>query len=679
MGDKNGDTDTANTATYYLLELFSTEIARDGGASLVTRLKDYCCCCCCRTNKKGIVSGKRLNRLLVQSHVGKAKVLTFLETYRDIFQVDRTVEPHWVKLIGTQHVDWSSLETDHDYPEHQHQQQQQNLVLSCQGKVQGKILSSLHHHLAKKSRRQLRNGRQIQIEDKGVNVAWLLRKCTWDFHDYLRASGIYLDRVYPTKRPSLLGGDVIFDNIVRIPGTKAWEDLVLDEFSLLLSHVVALHPDCLVMDAEQQRVWCVQEHINNDDNDASINYMQHLDDALTGLVHRDGANQIRLEVLLHRRPQLKRLLGGRDLWDLVQRQKQQQSNGYFERVTFSKDGSDILLQAKYDKTNSGGRMKVDAEGLFSVTNGKWGMAIARTMVNCCYQVGWAEKSKSTNNNQEHDITTSCPDNQYGDQDHGIPAIDLTASVGGMTLGLAKTRFFSRVIATEIDPHRANLCRQNMARHLHKEDHGMIDIRTMDAMDAILNLPRRSCILIDPPWGGENYKKKTHHNRRKISNSNTSTENNGAYGFTTFLRDEDDHGDDNCNSKHVISSSSRHNPQHLYMGDWTLDDVLCKIYHNLRPCLVGFRLPVTFIVNDFLERLAKRIVMEQGQVEIRNDDDDDDDLARQRLKCHVHTLAVRKMSVQLFVVLFLSADESDYCIGKHLEQQQHQQRGRSKQR
>ena len=40
------------------------------------------------------------------------------------------------------------------------------------------------------------------------------------------------------------------------------------------------------------------------------------------------------------------------------------------------------------------------------------------------------------------------------------AIDLTASVGGVTLGLSRKKFV-KVAAIEIDENRAEMCRQNM--------------------------------------------------------------------------------------------------------------------------------------------------------------------------------------------------------------------------
>jgi len=478
-------------ATSYLLELLSTEIARDGGASLVTNLKDY-------TSSKGI-SPKRLNSLLVEA-IQKPRLMAFLEAHDIVFDVDRTVEPHWVKLKCTEHVDWASLEPN-----------KQTAVESQLSKLQDKILCTLRHRYSRMERRRTRQRQRQQqqqqtkegdtfespttnVVDGGANIGWLLRQCTWNFHEYLRAAGIYLDRIYPTNG-QCSNGDMF--EPVLIPGTKPWEDLVLGEFSCLLLQMVT-HYDCLVVDAEQTKIWFQEEEndpllvddsktIHND-----LEYLSLLDDTLTELVHQDGATQVRLEVLLHRHQKMKRLLGGRDLWDLVQRSRKCSSNAtttaYFERLDIFQDGPDIVLQLK-NKNFSSGRMRVDNEGLFSVANGKWGTAIARAMVNCCYQVGWARKHKKS----DHDKTTTTS------LQHDITAIDLTASVGGMTLGLAKTRFFSRVIGIEIDPHRANLCRENMANHMVWEyNNDYIDIRTMDAMDAIPYLPRQSCLVIDPP-------------------------------------------------------------------------------------------------------------------------------------------------------------------------------------
>jgi predicted RNA methylase len=183
--------------------------------------------------------------------------------------------------------------------------------------------------------------------------------------------------------------------------------------------------------------------------------------------------------------------------------------------------------------------------LYSVANTKWGNAMANIMVQACQKVGY------TNN---------------------VTAIDLTASVGGMTLGLAKTNFFDTVLAVEIDPKRAELCRENMKYHGVK-----VSVHTMDAMDVIQTLPRRSCLVLDPPWGGVNYKR-------------------------------------------------RDDTEPFMMGAWTLEQVLEHVSVHLSPCLVGLRLPVTLVVEMFLENLRKRgLVFE--------------------------TNLIRKLNVQMFVVIF----------------------------
>ena len=85
-------------------------------------------------------------------------------------------------------------------------------------------------------------------------------------------------------------------------------------------------------------------------------------------------------------------------------------------------------------------------------------------------------------------------------------IDLTASVGGMTLALARSNFFDRVVALEIDEGRAKLCRENLIRHgFHvgnnstSDCQSSVEIQNQDSVKQIPLLPRRVCFVIDPPW------------------------------------------------------------------------------------------------------------------------------------------------------------------------------------
>lgn len=643
-----------SAATKFLLALFSTEIARDGGASLVTSLKDYTSAVATSTTDTRIpgLAPKRLNALLVEA-IQKPRVLAFLEAHPDIFQVDRHATPHWVVLQCWDYVDWSSLVLV---------QFKTSASSACHlEKLRDKITYALRHRNAKMERRRKRqqeqnepsvvfagdtnNCEQAVISDAGVNMAWLLRQCSWDFHEYLRATGTYLSQIYANTASNnndkkSIPSQPLDDFRVQPVGTRSWEDLVLQNFTSVLLDMANKRKESLVVDTEQQKVWFQDSReeataivsststtnaAKNSNSNAS-SYLQVLSDTLTELVDQDGATQVRLEVLLHRHEKLKRLLGGRDLLDLVQQARTLVNNNnssnddekknntpcsFFDKLIITKDGPDIILQSK--SNNRAGRMKVDIEGLFSVANGKWGMAMAKIMVRCCKQVGWVSSIKS-NSETEND-------------DHTIQAIDLTASVGGMTLGLAKTRFFSQVIGIEIDPDRAELCRQNMTKHMCgiSDNNGTVEIRTMDAMEAIPTLPQRSCLVIDPPWGGENYKKKARDAKNDC--------------YPDCVTDFGDQSPSSCR----MSSSAQ---QQLYMGQWTLEDILCKIHQSLRPCLIGLRLPVNFVVDALLTSLKSRIARSANDDEIPAGGPS------------VQKLLVRKLSVQLFVVLYFSPNEEE---------------------
>ena len=565
IGNQVDPENRAAAATNELLQILCSEIVLDGGASFVTSLKDYL---------SVTMSSKRLNALLVRA-IGKAKLLTFLETFPDIFQVDRNATPHWVILLKQNQLrcrTFAASAGQDKIDDNIDQIKKKEVQEKLQSLVE-KALYILRKRQSKLERRRQRlfndgdanrNGNDDNdyetAEEEKVNSRWLLRQCKWDLHFYLRAAGVYqalyerAEDVYPV-------------------GTQPWQELILSEFEFVLSKNSGIS-------IEKSKVWlCPSSH----ESGVSLSspsltyssgkqakeileerhqYLQRLDETLTQLVERDGATQVYLHLLLHRHSVLKNLLGGRDLWQLI---KEQQANdkGLFKSIDIFQEGPDIVLKSKKD---SCGRMKVDDVGLYSVTNAKWGNAVANIMVHCVKQLEW-ENGASNN------------DSAY------VTAIDLTASVGGMTLGLAKTGFFKKVIAIEIDPGRADLCRQNMSIHGMQD---LVEVHTMDAMDAISSFRcSRTCIVIDPPWGGINYKR-------------------------------------NMNDSYALK-----------MGAWSLEAIVQKIAFHAKPCVVGLRLPVNFSVNRFLDSLRK-----------------DWNLA-------FDTLSIRKLSVQLFVVVaFQEHDESN---------------------
>eukprot|EP00980_Cylindrotheca_fusiformis_P011157 scaffold2557_cov121-Cylindrotheca_fusiformis.AAC.40 len=476
-------------ATEELLQLLCTEIARDGGASLVTSLKDYV-----------PINGKRLNSLLFHA-IGKAKLLSFLEVHSDFFDVDRKASPHWVKLLSRKHVNHRGLLSDGARSD------------KAKNQALNKAFYVLQKRQAKLNRRRQRDASMSSEDTTEVNLLWLLGQCAGEVHSYLRDADIYIYEIYPEKK----------QRKVELVGSRLWQDLVLSEFESLLNQ----DPDSRFIVSSAGKTWLSSLDPEIDDQ----TYLDDLEDCLTKLVDSDGGHEVRLELLLHRHTILKDILSGRDLNVILQHHQQR-----FQSIEIRHDGPDIIFSSKKHpstKCGNSSRMIVDEVGLYSVTNTKWGNAIGNIMVYC------------------HRTTTGT---SFGETDSDVTAVDLAASVGGMTIGLAKTRYFKRILAFEIDSERARLCSENMRRHGMQ---GTVKVVNGDSMKAIPSLSAHDCFVIDPPWGGVGFKHKTER-------------------YADFM-----------------------------MGTWTFKQVLISLYSHCKPCLVGMRLPENREkVDTFLQELRE---------------------------------------------------------------------------
>lgn len=370
-----------------LLEILSTEISRDGGASLVRDLKEYNVC---------------IDPLLKRS--SEPKLLAFLEQFPDIFEVDRKTLPHVVYLLNYEHVMSDEVPASKQ--------------ADAKDMLKDRMMCILKKEMVKNERR---NGpdNATRYAMQGVNSSWLMKQCKNQLHNYLRLSGKYHDMYSNCKHVNLVGSD-------------EWNILVSNEF-------ISIAKECC--DYDEGRFFLREKTYVSVETLASI---------LTDKVDEDGGTHISLGLLLHRYPELRRLLGGQDLMRLKEENEQS-----FERVGVFTRNNQVYLQSM--STSKAGRMEVDETGLFSVTSSKWGNAFASLMANQCRSMLSAE-----------------PENTI--------AIDLTASVGGICLPLSKT--FKRVTAIEIDSNRADLCRRNMQKHAVP---GQVDIRNEDAMEAIPDL------------------------------------------------------------------------------------------------------------------------------------------------------------------------------------------------
>jgi hypothetical protein len=588
----------SSTAT--VLRMVTQELARDGGAALVTSIKDYVL----QFHK---VSSKRFNALLVRSNVGKAKLLTFLESHPTVFQVDRSQSPHWVTLL----MKPSSRNPNNDsflnetLKGAEIDAKTQN---DLRQQTYDKALLALRKRQARTQRRRQRaagNDDESLVSTDWVNTHWLLGQCCWELHSYLRACQFYV-QAYPSPRH------------VHPVGCREWEHVVLQKFEEILLSSGNSSNTCRIdfedgkarlQEYSVQHDTTISTDSNLDTSSGSLDLdrtltelqlLQEIDRALTDIVvHKDGGHQITLGLLLHRYPNFKQLLGGRDLWQLYQTcANDSETNCLFHDVNmFLSDRYEVILQSKRPKTSVATadeadednedagkvkRMRVDEEGLFSVTNRKWGRAMANFMIRACKETKlFDEESVQVFESTSSSIPTPLQKTRI--------AIDLTASVGGMTLGLAKAKYFDRIVALEIDATRAQLCQENMETH--GFDH-LVEVCQTDSVKQVPLLPRNVCIVIDPPWGGFDYK--------------------------GLIREE------------AKKSPDGRPRNHLKLGDVRLEDVLERIAHHNAPCVVGIRLPVNYDVHGMLlECLKERKVGHKS-------------------------ILVRKVGVQFFAVIYFPA-------------------------
>jgi len=482
-----------------LLQILSVEITIDGGASLVRELKEY---------------NSRIDNLL--KNASQKKLLSFLEFYPLIFQVDRNVLPHYVYLISNDYV-------------------KDEMLQACIGNVAAAesarncLKDRIRYIVGKETSKDVK--RNMSNATVGVNQIWLLKQCKRLCHLYLRSLGFYR-KVYSLKNDENDNdGDGDNDFHVKIVGSDEWIAIVLEEFIKVVKTICDVVGERVVLlppPPEEDQPAGTATSSNNSSSSSSV---EDIAAHVIRAVQQDGATHISLSLLLHRDMKLRNVLGGRDLIKLQEEYSHLFNNG---KVRIFMRDYEVYLENTCPRE---GRMLVDETGLFSVASSKWANALASIM------------AKHTASVLSKDVMKTV-------------AIDLTASVGGLTLSLAKK--FKRCIAIEIDPFRADLCRQNM------QIHGCgtkVHVRCQDSMEAIPELAQElaqssqeveeqegKIFMVDPPWGGKYYKK-----------------------------DKDKN-------------------QPIMMGCWTMVQVVARIYQYMTPTVIGIRMPVDFDCESFLNEL-----------------------------------------------------------------------------
>ena len=368
-------------STTSLARAVAREIALDGGASLATSLKDYLI-------PTTISNNKKLNHLIVSAlahgnksvvnndaksgesvsrtkRPSKPKLLTFLELQDKLFRVDRAQAPHWVRLVQQDNdenqafLDDIFREATEYVASPESRKKQEELKMTLFEKMSYVIRRNQARTERRRAKRRLRdfNGSHDHSQEgPSVNVNWLLRECTWEFHFWARQSGVYLPVIGRSLSHHILPSQtqLIFSKFtdVKRVGSKEWEETVIDSFKALIMNstpssinlcdgqvfLLRRHDD----DAEKN-----EEQDDDLVNKADREFCLRLDKLLTEIiVERDGGHQVSLSLLLTRYDDLRILLGGRDLWNLYEKY----SPEIFEHIRIFNSDNDLILQSKHSKT-----------------------------------------------------------------------------------------------------------------------------------------------------------------------------------------------------------------------------------------------------------------------------------------------------------------------------------------
>ena len=541
-----------DAAAAALLRLLLIETYRDGGAAYATSYRDG-----------GGGSAGRIPSLLREAgkkaglrRSGPLRLLDFVDglgpgaplvTPAGGWGGDRGPPPHVVRIVGEEGGGRSAFDAARSIVEEEERREggapHAAAVAQAACVLHDRMRYRLRQNLCKLERRRERqrrgDGCEISVRASGhgpqgasasggSSVPWLVKKCAKELHEYAR--------LLP-QRP-----------MGSLPMSKGWGALA----GPVLLDFVRSRPECFFV--EKSGLVHLREAVGGCGGDAAGSVdLASLSAKLRSVLRQAGNSVGGIDAgRAMADPGLRSLLGGRELISIVLSHPAQ-----FEGLEVYQDGrrggawyvrAENGVGEDSDRDPEPDRLLADEVGTYSLTDAKSALAMARHLLRA------TEALRSSDASAEG----------AGEPLRPI-AIDLTAGVGGNTLGLA--RLFPRVVAYEIDPARFELLRRNVAaRSLAR---GQIDLRCGDSMAALggelgLGLGLRDGggrggdvgVLIDPPFGGVHYR---------------------------IGRPRTEDGD-------------------LSLGGLPLSGAVARVGRALAPCAVGVKLPLTFHLDGFVDRL-----------------------------------------------------------------------------
>ena len=541
--DNDAGTDAVEADRQSVLHFLLIQTYLDGGACYATAYRD---------------SYDKANSLPGLLRAGKCgKLMQFMESKhaRKYLSIsDRSKPPHIVSLTGDGRQKAVKLVEDFVADNNGEYKSQ---LHDAEEALRERLIYRLRQNYCKlRRRRENRKAGDCDENDKvtdgpsGVSLPWLVKKCPKELHMFARLQ---------PNRPM----DVL-------PLSKEWN---LKAESILLDFIKR-HAD-----AE----FVIGEHKGRANVRASVGLVQSLrgeeeDEGGSSSIDLEGICTKLVSILRERGnavggldvgnimtdEKMRRLLGGRDLTTVVRGnsaafdssvemyQDELRNNVWYCRLT------DFDF-AETNKDTCGSKRKkdllhADEVGTYSLTDATSALAMAKVLANI---MTTGEKSKA---------------------EESRVAIDMTAGVGGNTIGLCK--IFPKVIAYEIDSSRIELLKRNVEERVGASNVD-ISLRCGDsllALDSLLaelgsdgfDISKQAAVIIDPPFGGTHYRRR---GSKMVPNGNQGDD-----------VDYDEEG--------------------LKLGDMPLSEVVKTVMGKLNPCAIGLKLPLSFDVDRFAKRLAE---------------------------------------------------------------------------
>ena len=565
-GDATGD--AAETARQSILHFLLIQTYLDGGSCYATAYRD------------SYDTNNVLPNLLRATKYGK--LLQFMESKhsRQCMSIsDRSKPPHIVSLTDDGRKMAVKL-VEEFLGNNEYNLQLQNAEDALKERLVYRLRQNYCKLRRRKANRTAADGPTIDdvYEASGVSLPWLVKKCPKELHLYARLQ---------PNRPM----DVL-------PFSKEWNEKV----GSILLEFVQNHISTTFVTGQRNgvaNVGLVQSLRGEEEESGSTSIdLEAIQIKLVSILRERGNLVGGLDVgNIMTDAKMRRLLGGRDLTTVIREnsaafesfvetyQDELRNNVWYVQLA---DGSGDTSKGTSGVKRKKDLLDADEIGTYSLTGATSALAMAKVLAGAFDTDEGSKVARST------------------------VAIDMTAGVGGNTIGLCKV--FRKVIAYEIDVHRIEYLKRNISERVGASAVDVTlrcgdSVQVMDSLQAELRedgfvTSKQVAVIIDPPFGGTHYRRQ---GSKKMVLPNGEDGGNNDY---------DDEG--------------------LRLGDMPLSEVVKVVMRKLKPCAVGIKLPLSFDANRFAERLV-------GSPSTTEDEGEDEEMELQ-------IKAIRRLSRNLFVVV-----------------------------